>query len=275
MRFVLSRAEERDVDQLVWLAFRTFTGDMMTIFFGHPEHASYAYTKRVFLSFFQDPADTLLKIEDVDSEVDVDIIDQQTGESKGTERRKRIVCVADWKIFPNYVPDKPMFGKLIAEGGHELTGADMSYLPDPQEASDAASIMNLYLERRRRQQQEAHMHLFLLFADPNYQRKGLGKAMVRWGNGVADAMMLPIWLEGSEEGQGLYQQHGYVAKEPVKIQREKLTGEYLVMRRPPPVLSIEGLHPKPGSNKERDEIIQEDKTGMHDGRRACPSGRVV
>lgn len=256
MRFVLSRAEERDVDQLVQLAFRTFTGgDMMTIFFGRPEPSSYAYTKRVFLGFLQDTADTLLKIEDVDSEVDVDIIDEKTGESKGTERRKRIVCGADWKIFPNYVSDYPMFGKLIAKGGKELTGADMPYLPDPQEASHAASIMNQYLERRRRQQREPHMLLYLLFADPEYQRKGLGKMAVRWGNAVADALMLPIWLEGSEEGQGLYRQHGYVAREPVKLQRGDFTAEYLVMRRPRTALSLEGLDLKPGSEKEGEEAF--------------------
>lgn len=262
MRFVLSRAGKRDVDQLVALAFRTFTGDMMTIFFGHGEPSSYAYTKRVFLGFFQDPTDTLLKIEDVDSEVEVDIIDEQTGEPTGTERQTRIVCGADWKIFPNYVSDKPMFGKLIAEGGKELTSADMSYLPDPEEASASASIMNQYLERRRRQQQEAHMLLYLLFADPEYQRKGLGKMVVRWGNAVADALMLPIWLEGSEEGQGLYRQFGYVAREPVKIQRGKFTAEYLPMRRPRTALSLEGIDLKPGSGKERGQYVQDEKTGM-------------
>lgn len=264
MRFVLSRADERDVDQLVALAFRTFTGgDMMTVFFGHREPSSYAYTKRVFLDFFQDPADTLLKIEDVDAEeVEVDIIDEQTGESKGTERQRRIVCGADWKIFPNYVPDKPMFGKLIAEGGKELTGADMAYLPDPEEAGAAASIMNQYLERRRRQQREAHMLLYLLFADPQYQRKGLGKMMVRWGSAAADALMLPIWLEGSEQGQGLYRQFGYVAREPVRIQSGKFTAEYLIMRRPRTALSLEGLDLKPGvSEKEQGQNAQNEKTG--------------
>lgn len=62
--------------------------------------------------------------------------------------------------------------------------------------------------------------------------------MVEWGNRLADVMMLPIWLEASKQGRGLYASCGYEVVEQVQLQtRHNTWGEvadlnYPLMRRP-------------------------------------------
>ena len=56
--------------------------------------------------------------------------------------------------------------------------------------------------------------------------------MMEWGNDVADALMLPCWIEASPEGELLYVQMGYIGKERVNIQTKSFLSEYMHMRRP-------------------------------------------
>ncbi|KIX08142.1 uncharacterized protein Z518_02798 [Rhinocladiella mackenziei CBS 650.93] len=243
MHLVLSRIEPRDLDAIVPMMFDSFSKvDLANVFFGRKSPASYAYSKKVLLTgLHTDPADVFLKIEDLDAEVDVNILDNK-GNPIGTERRKRIVCASNWKIFPTYVApqEQQEASKSSAQtnGSADSTAKDatdepaFAYLETEQERIDAAMLMEDFLTRRRRACQEGHVLCFLLFTDPAYQGKGCGRMMMQWGNDVADAMMLPCWIEASPQGELLYVQMGYVGQERVKIHTQSFLSEYLHMRRP-------------------------------------------
>ncbi|OAL20044.1 hypothetical protein AYO22_09194 [Fonsecaea multimorphosa] len=211
MHLVLSRLEPRDLDAIVPMMFESFRKiELANVFFGRKSPASYAYSKRTLLNGLQnDPADVFLKIEDLDAEVDVNVLDEQ-GNAIATERRKRIVCASNWKIFPTYVTPKEQQESTKNES--QTNGAKepaFSYLETEQEQADAAFLMEDFLTRRRRECTEGHVLCFLLFTDPDYQGKGCGRMMMQWGNDVADTLMLPCWIEASPEGELLYKQMGY------------------------------------------------------------------
>ncbi|EXJ86057.1 hypothetical protein A1O1_06426 [Capronia coronata CBS 617.96] len=264
MHLVLSRVEPKDLDAIVPMMFQSFHNiDLANVFFGRDSPASYAYAKTQMLEGIQeDPADVSLKIEDLDAEVDVKILDER-GNPVGTERRKRIVCSSNWKVYPTYVTPKEEDEKQQrhrqrrpTENSQTGSGDDhdhdvvvipatetikpkaavqepsFAYLKTEQERLDAAILMRDFLGRRRRECREGHVLCFLLFTDPAYQGKGCGRMMMQWGNDVADALMLPCWIEASPAGELLYLQMGYEGRERVRIQTESFLGEYLHMRRP-------------------------------------------
>jgi GNAT superfamily N-acetyltransferase len=247
MRLVLSRLEPRDLDAIVPMMFVSFSKIELThVFFGRPSPSSYAYTKKTLLNgMLNDPADVFLKIEDLDAEADVNVLDEK-GNTISTERRTRIVCVSNWKIFPTYVtPKEQQEQGTAAEGENNQPNSAtaqlkqeaknesaFSYLDTEQERADAAVLLEDFLTRRRRECKEGHVLCFLLFTDPEYQGKGCGRMMMQWGIDVADALMLPSWIEASPEGELLYKQMGYVGRERVRIQTKSFLSEYLHMRRP-------------------------------------------
>ena len=112
----------------------------------------------------------------------------------------------------------------------------------------------MQMEARHRNAKEAHIGrctcgvfmfdadvftvLNLLFVDQaGYGRKGAGRLMVEFGNHIADAMMLPIWVEASKQGRGLYASCGYEVVEQVHLGTKHNTWDvadlsYPLMRRP-------------------------------------------
>ncbi|OAL36927.1 hypothetical protein AYO20_03696 [Fonsecaea nubica] len=175
MHLVLSRIEPKDLDAIVPLLFKAFHKiDLPHIFFGRESPGSYAHTKRILLDGMQnDKTDVILKIEDLDAEVDVNVLDEQ-GNATGTERRKRIVCASNWKISPTYVPSKKL--QAATKDESEKTEAEkkpaFAYLETEQERADAALLIQDFIARRRRECNEGHVLCFLLFTDPDYQGKG-------------------------------------------------------------------------------------------------------
>ena len=54
-----------------------------------------------------------------------------------------------------------------------------------------------------------HMRCLALFTDPTFQRKGMGTALVDYGNRLADEKGLPIFLQGSPYGFPIYEKAGF------------------------------------------------------------------
>ena len=54
-----------------------------------------------------------------------------------------------------------------------------------------------------------HMLCKALFTEPSFQRQGMGNALVKYGNQLADQANLPIFLQGSPFGYPLYAKHGF------------------------------------------------------------------
>lgn len=241
MQLVLSRLEPKDLDTIVPMLFKSFHKvDLANVFFGRDSPASYAYCKSQLLDGMQnEPADVFLKIEDLDAQADVNVLDER-GNTIATERRTRIVCASNWKIFPTYVtPKEGEQRKNKTDKPADAAAADkaveqpaFAYLETEQERIDAAIVTADFLGRRRRECREAHVLCFTLFTDQEYQGKGCGRRMMQWGNDVADALMLPCWIEASPAGEPLYRQMGYEGRERVRIETKSFVGDYLHMRRP-------------------------------------------
>ena len=53
------------------------------------------------------------------------------------------------------------------------------------------------------------LDLHMLHTDPAFQRRGAGKSRLEWGTTKADESGLPIYLESSHAGVGLYKRHGF------------------------------------------------------------------
>ncbi|GAB7355417.1 hypothetical protein MBLNU459_g5933t1 [Dothideomycetes sp. NU459] len=62
---------------------------------------------------------------------------------------------------------------------------------------------------REHMQGRAHVYLALLAAHPDHQRKGVGATAMAWGVAEAEKLGLPIYLESSKEGYGLYEKFGF------------------------------------------------------------------
>lgn len=48
---------------------------------------------------------------------------------------------------------------------------------------------------------------------PTHQKEGHGKALVKWGTELADALGVECYLEASLAGQPLYLANGYIARD--------------------------------------------------------------
>lgn len=273
MRLVLSRVQESDFDGLIPLHFRVFgDDDMNQVFFGTPGPKAQAYALRTILHAYKhDPADVWMKVTDEDVDVEVDVLNRETGLPTGEKTKmKRIIAGSNWKVWPtlNLEEHEARNGggkkkeastnldatnpetNVSATAKSEEDYSHVTWLEKPEEKRDAARILADYVGRRRVKTAEAHVLCFLMFVDREYQRKGAGKMCMKWGTDLADQLMLPAWIEATVAGTGLYQQFGYEAtgedefgkgKGKVYLQTESFLSEYLHMRRPVKVQRLVGV----------------------------------
>ncbi|ORY06770.1 acyl-CoA N-acyltransferase [Clohesyomyces aquaticus] len=54
-----------------------------------------------------------------------------------------------------------------------------------------------------------HIYLHLLHTDPDFQKRGAGRALLRWGTTKADTVGLPVYLESSPAGHPFYLKHEF------------------------------------------------------------------
>ncbi|OAL74557.1 hypothetical protein A7D00_0150 [Trichophyton violaceum] len=88
-------------------------------------------------------------------------------------------------------------------------------LPESGYAARRAFFNWLYGVRKRRMGGKPHVLLNLLAVHPDYQRRGIGGALVKHGLEEAKKLDMPTWLEASPEGFPLYTAHGFEIVEPV------------------------------------------------------------
>lgn len=77
------------------------------------------------------------------------------------------------------------------------------------------------------------LELDSLFVDPDCRGRGIGSSLVRWGNQLADHMMLPVWLEASTTGHDVYLRQGFHDRVQCKLTMGKWVIEYAIMKRDP------------------------------------------
>ncbi|KAI6800080.1 hypothetical protein KC332_g4448 [Hortaea werneckii] len=176
-RFHLSRLDpHEDMLELVQVAYGCFPPILCGIFMGCKSEADLPRLAEHYLKELrEDPFTIWLKV-----------VDKASG---------RIVAGSQWKVFPSFSPaftdDKPP---------EWLEGEDLAKSTRVLEKMNAA---------RRAANPKGYVHLHICFTDPNYRRKGAGGMMMNWGCNVADALLLPSWIEASPEGNFLYKRFGF------------------------------------------------------------------
>ena len=90
------------------------------------------------------------------------------------------------------------FKKGSGKGGFDFPAGLPTYV---QEDTDR------WLEKWTRGKR--HILCKALFTEPSFQRQGMGNALVKYGNQLADQTSLPIFLQGSPFGFPIYAKHGF------------------------------------------------------------------
>ncbi|KAF2801821.1 acyl-CoA N-acyltransferase [Mytilinidion resinicola] len=69
-----------------------------------------------------------------------------------------------------------------------------------------------------------HVYCHVIAVHPEYQKRGIGRRLMQWGVEVGEQAGLPVYLESSKEGEGLYRSLGFEEVGRVR-HRAELIGE--------------------------------------------------
>ncbi|EME45098.1 hypothetical protein DOTSEDRAFT_70971 [Dothistroma septosporum NZE10] len=126
---------------------------------------------------------------------------------------QKVVGISQWKIFPRERTEEEM--KEEAEEG-ERDDAEFGAPPGLSAAArdDFADGASVY--KKKHLGRKPHVLLHILATRPEHERRGVGAMSLAWGTKKADELGLPMYLEGSPKGVGLYKKWGFevVAKLP-------------------------------------------------------------
>lgn len=71
---------------------------------------------------------------------------------------------------------------------------------------------------------DSSIHMPYLAVSPKHQRKGIGKMLVKYGQGLAEKENVPVSLEASINGRKLYENCGFKIVSTSRINDEGLEG---------------------------------------------------
>ncbi|CAJ2506491.1 Uu.00g006210.m01.CDS01 [Anthostomella pinea] len=139
-----------------------------------------------------------------------------------------IIGMAKWIIYSN----NTLPGK--SEVKH------VNYWNDEEEMAFASIMAKLFLEERNAAIRKSGGNLVcldVLAIDPEYQRRGVGVALVRWGTDKADELGVEAVVESSVYGKGLYEKNGFVFVKDVEVKspfkgKDRSGGKFAWLVRP-------------------------------------------
>lgn len=137
-----------------------------------------------------------------------------------------IVGFCEWFIYDKERPE--------VEWRKEHTLLDCMWIDDEADREKARSYVHPIFEARMRiLEGRPYALLMYICVDPEYQRRGVGGMLVRWGTGKADGLGIPCFLESSPFGYGLYKKCGFVDVEQLAVSIEGVIYRYPAMLRQP------------------------------------------
>ncbi|KFY49809.1 hypothetical protein V495_00460 [Pseudogymnoascus sp. VKM F-4514 (FW-929)] len=112
----------------------------------------------------------------------------------GKDGRPRLAAYAKWDMS---MPDER--GRRYPPWADDAPGDECDAFFEREER-----------ERKRVMGEQRHYYLDTLATHPDYQRRGCGSMLVKWGCDVADRDGVAAYLDASKAGALLYKRHGFV-----------------------------------------------------------------
>ncbi|KAI0814085.1 acyl-CoA N-acyltransferase [Xylaria sp. FL0064] len=131
--------------------------------------------------------------------------EQQTGPSKGTGDEHSIAEDPQAE-GPEKTKEREETEEDPIERLHALEDADMQYWLQSIVPKD-----------------KARMIVLGLIVAPNYQGQGIGSALLRHGNALADERSVPIWVHSSHQAYNLYRKGGFETRRELRIDLDEYT----------------------------------------------------
>lgn len=85
---------------------------------------------------------------------------------------------------------------------------DISWLQGKEKERAEALIKPLWNARERLWTNERYVYCHVIAVRPEYQRRGIGELIFKYGTGIAEQTQLPIYIESSKEARRLYEKMG-------------------------------------------------------------------
>lgn len=118
----------------------------------------------------------------------------------------QVVGVASWKIFPHERSE----AELKQEEEEEEKDMAEYGRPPNMITEGIEAFGKAYGEfRKKHLGNRPYILLHVLATRPEFARQGVGATALQWGIAKADELGLPMWLEGSPQGVGLYKKYGF------------------------------------------------------------------
>lgn len=209
--FLLSRASTReDFTRIVACEYAAFTDPVLReIFMGPDTPAGHANLAAFYHKLScTHPGDMWIKVEE-----------KETG---------RIVAASNWRVYVGGVPETEEelgWEWLQGEENREKLERAKKYIQKIMDTRKRLfvgpycrtfgfscpfplrvlrrSIVVMWIT-------DSKTELHICFTDPEYQRRGIGSMMLKWGCDLADQLFLPAWVEASPEGNFLYRRFGFM-----------------------------------------------------------------
>ena len=135
-------------------------------------------------------------------------IDAATGEIMG---------MAKWNVYDNHLPDL-----------NKVDEDNKNYWETKEDQAFSEAMVQDFLKTRNGAITRTGgniVSLDILAIDPQYQRKGVGSALVEWGVEKADTMKVEAVVESSVFGKGLYEKHGFEFVKDVRLEVPERFGD--------------------------------------------------
>lgn len=152
-----------------------------------------------------------------------------------TDSYDKIVGVSLWKIFPRERSEEEMQKEKEQSDKDDEVYGDPPGL-DTVPIEDFGDVSGEY--KKKHLGRKPHVLLQAIGTRPEHGRRGVGALSMKWGTEKADELGLPMYLEASMKGVGLYKRWGFETVDTLSFDARKhgyseaLT--HLCMLRPPP-----------------------------------------
>ncbi|PSN60878.1 hypothetical protein BS50DRAFT_625569 [Corynespora cassiicola Philippines] len=92
----------------------------------------------------------------------------------------------------------------------EPQSSEATWFPDDSSRAYANQALAQHTAPRAQHFQMPHLYLFIIFTNPEYRRKGVGKTFMDWGKAKADELALDFCLDSTPYGRPLYEANDFV-----------------------------------------------------------------